>query len=38
MERRGGNAERRRYCSYLVEGSTARLTSEPQRFGMMAAA
>ncbi|WP_454774759.1 LacI family DNA-binding transcriptional regulator [Janthinobacterium tructae] len=38
MERRGGNAERRRYCSYLVEGSTARLSSEPQRFGMMAAA
>eukprot|EP01133_Synstelium_polycarpum_P022576 gene22576-27084_t len=38
MERRGGSAERRRYCSYLVEGSTARLTAEPQRFGMMAAA
>ncbi|MFM2089420.1 MAG: hypothetical protein RLZZ237_4289 [Pseudomonadota bacterium] len=42
IERRGGSAERRRYCSYLVEGSTARLTSEPpyiaHRFGMMAAA
>ncbi|MBB5369922.1 MULTISPECIES: LacI family DNA-binding transcriptional regulator [unclassified Janthinobacterium] len=42
MERRGGSAERRRYCSYLVEGSTARLSAEPvyiaQRFGMMAAA
>lgn len=38
MERRGGSAERRRYCSYLVEGSTARLTGAPLHFGMMAAA
>ena len=38
MERRGGIAERRRYCSYLVEGSTARLTGAQPYFGMMAAA
>ncbi|MGK5079924.1 hypothetical protein [Janthinobacterium sp. HLX7-2] len=38
MERSGGSAERRRYCSHLVEGSTARLTGAPAYFGMMAAA
>ena len=38
MQRRGGEVERKRYLSCMVEGSTARLSVAPQRMDLMAAA